>query len=490
MAIKKELLEMLDTDSKNIRNIYFSLENLVLTMLTDYISKQAKEIISLHGDFQARFDAIAPSGFDDYKGNTGIIIKMSRNRLGLKNIIANVEKMIDQEEAIDNLIIIVMGEIDVNYKNRILEEYKKIHYNLVIWDINKIEEIFETNPELYRETLNNLNKFLFKDTVTKGISEKRSTYIEKREKHLIKLEEKYNQDDVVLFLGAGTSLDAKIATWDILISELFVTLINHQLDKHGIKLDEKQKDRIVKEIIKQNGNSPLLQTRFIRQGIEEEFEDEVRKILYKGATYTSDLLNSIAQLCVPIRGKMGIRAIINYNFDDLVEKNLEKLNLNYSSIYREGVMPNSYELGIFHVHGFLPQTQDGFDNLAKSLLVFSEEGYHKLMLDPYNWANITQLNYLMNNTCIFIGLSMTDPNLRRLLDIAAQKDIDEKCKHYVIMKRFTIEKKEEENVTSFEAINEELQESFYRELGVNIIWINEFDEIPQILKKIKRNSTR
>ena len=126
-------------------------------------------------------------------------------------------------------------------------------------------------------------------------------------------------------------------------------------------------------------------------------------------------------------------------------------------------------------------------------MVFSEEGYHKLFLEPYNWANMIQLNYLINNTCIFIGLSMTDPNLRRLLEIAAQKslDIEERLKHYVILKRteFNDDKNfvRDDKIVKFERIYEALQESFFAELGLNIIWIDNFSEIPNLLKKIKEN---
>ena len=201
-------------------------------------------------------------------------------------------------------------------------------------------------------------------------------------------------------------------------------------------------------------------------------------------------MEEIGQLCIPNRGKLGIRAIVNYNFDDLVEKNLKRLRVNYHSIYGEGMIPDADELGIYHVHGFLPQEKANYDNLTKSLLVFSEEGYHKLMLEPYSWANISQLNYMINNTCLFIGLSMTDPNMRRLLEIAAQKRIDNDgdCQHYAIMLRFGLKESEGvDSIKSFERVNETLQESFFKELGVNVIWIDRFDEIPDLLKQIKGN---
>lgn len=163
---------------------------------------------------------------------------------------------------------------------------------------------------------------------------------------------------------------------------------------------------------------------------------------------------------MPNRGKLGIRAIINYNFDDLIEKNLKRLRVKHQSILSEGVIPDTGELGIYHVHGFLPQEKKAYGNLTKS--------YHKLMLEPYNWANISQLNYMINNTCVFIGLSMTDPNMRRLLEIATQKRTSEgeTCKHYAIMQRFAISNSnEDESIKSFVRVNEALQESFFKELG-------------------------
>ena len=100
------------------------------------------------------------------------------------------------------------------------------------------------------------------------------------------------------------------------------------------------------------------------------------------------------------------------------------------------------------------------------------------------------LNYMTNNTCVFIGLSMTDPNMRRLLEIAAQKrdDIKDNCRHYAIMRRFTIASSDESSPTkSFENVNEALQESFFKELRINIIWYDDFPEIPGILKQIKES---
>lgn len=301
------------------------------------------------------------------------------------------------------------------------------------------------------------------------------------------MKSQYKKDNIVLFVGAGASYAAYIPTWNSLISELYVSLIDKLLKTHQIEINDEDKEKIKESVINQNGNSPLIQTRFLKNSFKENFDESVREILYKNVVETSDLLEEIGQLCIPNRGKLGIRAIIDYNFDDLIERNLKRLRVKHQSIYAEAMHPDLDTLGVYHVHGFLPQDKEDYNDLGNTLLVFSEDGYHKLMLDPYNWANISQLNFMVNNTCLFIGLSMTDPNMRRLLEIAAQKKYDDDlCQHYVIMRRFKINNSgKSESIKRFENVNESLQEDFFKSLGVNVIWVNDYDEIPNLLKQIK-----
>ncbi len=490
MDIKRTLLEIVNSEA-NIRYSYIGIEKLILTMLEDYVKKQEKKIFvqSSNIDGGYIFDALLPDGIDKIVGKVAIEIKMYRyNRMLLRVIHDIIGKISMKGGDIDTLLLIIVNEIPEDVKKRINEEQNQLKFDLLIWDINDLVDMFSKNEELFVETYNNINTVLLQDTISRGIARDSDTYREKRKKYIKQLHDEYENDNIVLYLGAGASNDAKIATWKNLISELFVSLINKQLNAKHIEMEKKDKEKIAKEVIEQNGNSPLLQTRFLRSGFEDDFEELVGEILYRNAIETSDILEELGQLCIPNRGKIGIKAIINYNFDDLIEKNLKRLRVKYHSIYGEGMIPDDGELGIYHVHGFLPQNKDGYENLAKSLWVFSEEGYHKLLLEPYNWANISQLNFLINNTCIFIGLSMTDPNMRRLLEIAAQKSIgeDRACKHYAIMPRFCIKELEEvEAIKSFEKVNESLQESFFGELGINVIWIDEFSEIPMLLKQIK-----
>ena len=42
-------------------------------------------------------------------------------------------------------------------------------------------------------------------------------------------------------------------------------------------------------------------------------------------------------------------------------------------------------------------------------VVFSEDAYHSQFMEPFSWSNLIQLNKLGQSTCLFVGLSLTDP---------------------------------------------------------------------------------
>lgn len=108
-------------------------------------------------------------------------------------------------------------------------------------------------------------------------------------------------------------------------------------------------------------------------------------------------------------------------------------------------------------------------------MVFCEEAYHSQFIDPYSWSNLIQLNTFSTNICLFVGLSLSDPNLRRLLDISWRRN--QRCKHYIIMRKAPQKSRTDEIATM-------LFEQDANSLGLNVIWCSDFSEIPNILSRI------
>jgi hypothetical protein len=148
-----------------------------------------------------RYDALLPDGIDEIAGKVAVEIKIYRyNRTPLRLIYDTVGRISMKGGDIDTLLLIIVNEMAEVVKMRIDEEKKQLNFNLLIWNINNLVDIFAKNEQLFVETDNNINTVLLQDTISRGIARDRDTYIEKRKK--------YENDNIVLFLGAGASNDA------------------------------------------------------------------------------------------------------------------------------------------------------------------------------------------------------------------------------------------------------------------------------------------
>ncbi|SDF86862.1 SIR2-like domain-containing protein [Paenibacillus sp. cl6col] len=501
MDIKIFVDELLN--NKNPSSSYVMIETLIFKVLSKLFEDSNKELITNYRVKNVasksifEFDAYAPEGFNDYGGATVFEIKAYRNKNSLRSLYDTYLKLLhvikSTEIRVKNIIFIVTVELTeeekINFINKLSNENE---FNIDVWDLNNLQEIFNKYPEVVFKTVENISELVLNNQVFQGINNEPDFIENQRDKYIDNLRRCFFNDELVLFLGAGVSRDAKIPMWDNLVTDLLVSLLSNKLKEFNINLSEDERDFIIKNIKYSNGNSPLLMARYIRQGLKELFNETLTQILYKSCVNESKLLTAITKLCKPVRNGVGIRGVVNYNFDDLIEYNFAKHDISHRTIFREGDIPTRDELGVYHVHGFLPQDGKDRTELTKSLLVFSEEGYHSLMLDPYSWSNLIQLNYLRENTCLFIGLSLTDPNLRRLLDIASRKQESNICKHYAILRKELYHMKDLNdsninlrNIKTFDTVNQKLQEEYYKELGLNVIWVDDYSEIPSILEKIR-----
>ncbi len=182
------------------------------------------------------------------------------------------------------------------------------------------------------------------------------------------------------------------------------------------------------------------------------------------------------------------------------------VDIPFMSIHARGMKHESHQLPIYHVHGFLPQKGQ---LTTKNKVVLSEDGYHQQYSDVYGWSNLIQINKFKDHNCLFIGLSFSDPNLRRLLDIAKNERGDEDIHHYCFKKRHDkthVKTKLEKILSENEGILDEkaraqlglndvvddlikfmenFEENDALSFGVGILWVNDYSEIPEILKNIR-----
>ena len=257
------------------------------------------------------------------------------------------------------------------------------------------------------------------------------------------------------FLGSGVSQDAGLSSWEALLN----SMISGLRDKKEVSVND------INALDKDCGTDCLLKGRYLKRLCAERdvaFVNLIRESLYRNGIHESELVNTIVN-CIK-SGKVS--NVITYNYDDILERQLEKDGIQYFSVDGQN-RADSYQFPIFHVHGFIPQEKDSsYDRNV----VLSEDEYHALYNNAFHWSNIEQLHALVQTCCFFIGLSMKDPNLRRLLDIAQQRGTGVPT-HYAFLIR-----KEYDQPRKAERI--------FNEMGVNVIWIEEYWELPGLIEKI------
>ncbi|WP_176421876.1 SIR2 family protein [Fibrobacter sp. UWH1] len=212
----------------------------------------------------------------------------------------------------------------------------------------------------------------------------------------------------------------------------------------------------------------VVQGRYLIDLYKNNFNDltqDVKSFLYQNLK-KSALITSIAGIIK----QCNVESVVTYNYDDLLETELGVYSNNVCyPIYGLSRVPNGVKTPIYHVHGYLPRTKNG----ASSIIVLGEKEYHDIYRESNNWGSVEQLHALNRNVCFFIGLSMTDPNLRRLLDLSAGNDSEVGRVHFVFLIR-------EPSRPGYESFMERTM----RDFGINCIWYNNHNDLPSLLNDL------
>lgn len=314
-----------------------------------------------------------------------------------------------------------------------------VPYFLMQFQYRKVDSL----EEVTKAVINEIELLNSTDSATTLLEKRVSTTIEKDdlENKIALLKEALIDNQLTLVCGAGVSRDSSIPAWN----ELLINILN-EVFSNDCDLNTESKVT-AEDLLPLMPQSNLILGKYLKMILKDDFYRVVQKHLYlyynqnrdfkpivqgtEAINYAleTNMMKAIVELARPKRRGNRLESIITFNFDDLLEHALTKNHIEYCSIWKEGQTHGINELPIYHVHGFLPNERD----IKEPNLVFSEEAYHSQFIDPYSWSNLIQLNTFSKNVCLFVGLSLSDPNLRRLLDISWRRN--QRCRHYIIMKK-------------------------------------------------------
>lgn len=399
---------------------------------------------------------------DSLKGFDAIIILISIHTLKSKYALKEIESIILNDISRKDTRIIPVT-LDGTFPPGYLSNYQILDLSVDReFGFQKLIEIIKNDKRLTENKTSKANR-IKKDNL-------------KRNDSFIKeLSYSLKAGRLTLVCGAGISIGANIPSWNDLLLRLLESMMVRISNNNSISL----KDISTQEFQKRLGSSSLVMGKYLKSNLGKDFLPELRDALYQDNPKSCELIEALVELSRPQRDGKPIDSIITFNFDALIEENLAENNIKYKAIDNEGVRNKANELPIYHVHGYLPRKGKITSNKD---VVFSEDAYHTQFIEPFSWSNLIQLNKLSQNTCLFIGMSLTDPNLRRLLDVANRKESSKNINHYIIKK--TPELDDSNGKTDELMIF--LEEQDANELGLNVIWVDSFLEIPTLLKEMNK----
>lgn len=185
----------------------------------------------------------------------------------------------------------------------------------------------------------------------------------------------------------------------------------------------------------------------------------------------------------------NIKAVVTYNYDNFLTKAIEVLQSEpdkyfsaeelklferrvsgdmevvdiYGDDYDRAFKSTTFP--VYHVHGYIPDRNE-FQTIDDTSIVLSLDEFYDNVRNVYSWQTDTQMHLLSHYTCIFLGTSISDITIQRMLYYAQHYGNKENI--YCFRASDTIS--DEDNQESrLHKILTEIKNDFYRDYGLTII---------------------
>jgi hypothetical protein len=307
------------------------------------------------------------------------------------------------------------------------------------------------------------------------------------------LTKNYRNAGVALFLGAGVSTDCKLPDWQELICRVaeicwggHARQTVHELLANGLSLPA------VAGILKSELKTGAAFLKRLRTALYRDFpfheilktpakRRELVKFVHKNST-----MRAVAAFCaVKISNNFGANPLVH----SVITSNVDAVLRTYARArYGEwllrtiGSAKHNRRVGripTYYMHGFLHFDAAQTEDRKGVPCVFTEEEYFDFFNRPHSVFNYTFLYLLREFHCVFIGSSMQDQNIRRLLHYSVSERRGARndprrsgLRHFALLRR------------SGSAKNDNLSDLSLRLLGTRALWLDSYDEIPARLAEV------
>lgn len=295
-----------------------------------------------------------------------------------------------------------------------------------------------------------------------------------------------NSDDFVLALGAGVSIPSNISNWNTLCAalgyELFYSNLESDLPKYTRNILAQEVSNFIFSEFDRDSALDTLVEFFLKETHDDELEyyNTLYEILYAEYDVNSDYKTQLMTAICSFINRHKVEKLVTYNFDSVLEQALAN-NYKSKEIEITSSMVKIENLEIYHVHGYIPYDYDGKTKIS-NLILTDTDFYNVAKKDGKSFTNIIQRDIFSTRNVFFIGCSFVDPNLKDVLKWRKRKnEFDNRL--IALFKRPDFKLP---NKTRKIAIGKycALKENYFRQIGVEIKWFDNFNDLPQIINSI------
>ena len=311
----------------------------------------------------------------------------------------------------------------------------------------------------------------------------------------------YANDGIVPVLGAGVSARSGLPEWTELLRR-----VGAQCGPDGAALvsalcDEGFSLPAIAAMLRATCQADLDFVEIVRRELYRDLPDEIR--LAERANVDAKVacvqkqnptLSAVAALCAIATGSRPpfvcnprVHAIVTFNVDAILRAYVAARYQNalVRSVERASKAPMAGRINLYYMHGFLRYDRKaghaGSEGADK--LVLAEQEYFDFFNNPTGLFNYTFLYHLRTHACLFIGASMKDDNIRRLLHYSMKERVQaaqesgrtpgdaraDAIRHFAVLLHYESKAMDDAVERSLEAI------------GTRTLWIDDFSEIPDRL---------
>ena len=309
---------------------------------------------------------------------------------------------------------------------------------------------------------------------------------------------------LVLFIGSGINGEA-LPQWDSLLGTLLsesLLWVEHEdiqiQNQHEnlVKWCKQNLDVCAQASITKKLLGPeryRLEIQETLYGKTENIEEEIQAYC-NGPAFQSkkySFLRQVAELC----SSSHVKAVATFNFDTLLECAISAIGDRRPRSYYGEVdsAKNSIkrlnDIPIYHVHGRLP-IPSLFRNPDESVVLSYDEYFDK-NADPLSWETATSIHLLRNYCTLWLGASLKDWNMLRLLHgaLSGRTIIRSYCVQCLEdIKKPDDPKLNRNEIQNFRKTAMRIQASLLEAVGVRLILAGPaYSDIPMVIEKYVSN---